>query len=48
MLSKKLIQHTDFPSLIELDEFIEPTNIICKCGPEEICPICEEEKDLTY
>ena len=23
MLSKKLIQHTDFPSLIELDEFIK-------------------------
>jgi hypothetical protein len=33
---------------IELEEFIEPANIICKCGPEEICPICEEEKDLTY
>ena len=33
---------------IELEEFIEPTNIVCKCGPEEICPICEEEKDLTY
>jgi hypothetical protein len=33
---------------IELEEYIEPTNIVCKCGPEEICPICEEEKDLTY
>lgn len=33
---------------IELEEFIEPANIICKCGPEEICPICEEEKDFTY
>jgi hypothetical protein len=33
---------------IELEEFIEPSNIVCKCGPEEICPICEEEKDLTY
>jgi hypothetical protein len=33
---------------IELEEFIQSSNIICKCGPEEICPICEEEKDLTY
>lgn len=33
---------------IELEEFIEPTNIVCKCGPDEICPICEEQKDLTY
>jgi len=33
---------------IELEEFIEPTNIVCKCGPNEICPICEEQKDLTY
>jgi hypothetical protein len=33
---------------IELEEFIEPDNIVCKCGPEEICPVCEEEKDLTY
>jgi hypothetical protein len=28
---------------IELVEFNEP-NVICKCGPNEICPICEEEK----
>jgi hypothetical protein len=28
---------------IELVEFNEP-KIICKCGPDEICPICEEEK----
>lgn len=33
---------------IELEEFIEPTNIVCKCGPNEVCPICEEQKDLTY
>jgi len=33
---------------IILEEFIEPTNIVCKCGPDEICPICEEQKDLTY
>lgn len=28
---------------IELVEFNEP-KVICKCGPDEICPICEEEK----
>lgn len=33
---------------IELEEFIEPTNIVCKCGPNEVCPICEEEKDLNF
>lgn len=33
---------------IELEEFDEPTNIVCKCGPNEICPVCEEQKDLTY
>ena len=33
---------------IILEEFIEPTNIVCKCGPDEICSICEEQKDLTY
>lgn len=32
---------------IELVEFDEP-KVICKCGPNEICPICEEEKNLTY
>lgn len=33
---------------IELEEFIEPNNIVCKCGPNEVCPICEEEKDLNF
>lgn len=28
---------------IELVEFNEPT-VVCKCGPNEICPICEEEE----
>jgi hypothetical protein len=28
---------------IELIEFEEP-KIVCKCGPDDICPICEEEK----
>lgn len=51
--TKKAQTHNDIElppkgQKIELEEFIEPTNIVCKCGPEEICPICEEEKDLTY
>jgi hypothetical protein len=51
--TKKTQNHNDVElppkgQKIELEEFIEPTNIVCKCGPEEICPICEEEKDLTY
>lgn len=28
---------------IELIEFEEP-KIVCKCGPDDVCPICEEEK----
>jgi len=32
---------------IELEEFKEP-NVICKCGPNEFCPICEEEKDFAH
>ncbi len=28
---------------VELTTFEEP-KIVCKCGPDEICPICEEEK----
>lgn len=32
---------------IELEEFNEP-NVICKCGPNEVCPVCESEKDLAY
>lgn len=51
--TKKTQNHNDIElppkgQKIELEEFIEPNNIVCKCGPEEICPICEEEKDLTY
>ena len=29
---------------IELEEFKEPKNIVCKCGEDDICPICEDEK----
>lgn len=29
---------------IELEEFNPPTNIVCKCGPDDICPVCEETK----
>ena len=32
---------------IELVEFDEP-KAVCKCGPDEICPICEEEKNYSY
>lgn len=32
---------------VELEEFETP-NIICKCGPDDICPICEEEKNFSY
>lgn len=33
---------------IELEEFEEPTNVTCKCGPEEVCPVCEEAKIGSY
>lgn len=33
---------------IELEEFVEPTNVTCKCGPEDVCPVCEEEKIGSY
>lgn len=29
---------------IEVQEFKEPANIVCKCGPDDVCPVCEEEK----
>lgn len=32
---------------VELEEFESP-KIICKCGPDDICPICEEEKNFSY
>ena len=32
---------------IQLEEFSEP-KVICKCGPDEVCPVCESEKDLAY
>jgi hypothetical protein len=28
---------------VELEEFQEP-KITCKCGPDDICPVCEDEK----
>lgn len=30
-----------------LEQFETP-KIICKCGPDDICPTCEEEKNFTY
>ena len=33
---------------LEVEEFKEPTNIVCKCGPDDICPVCEEEKIGSY
>ena len=33
---------------LEVQEFKEPSNIVCKCGPDDICPVCEEEKIGSY
>ena len=34
---------------IELEEHEAPTNVTCNCsGPDEICPVCEEEKIGSY
>jgi len=33
---------------LEVEEFKEPSNIVCKCEPEDICPVCEEEKIGSY
>lgn len=33
---------------IEIAEFEEPTNIVCKCGPDDVCPACEETKIGSY
>jgi len=33
---------------MEVEEFKEPSNIVCKCGPDDICPVCEEEKIGSY
>jgi len=35
-------------SSVELVEIEGPSNIVCKCEPEEVCPACEEEKIGTY
>lgn len=32
---------------IEVEDFKEP-KIVCKCGPNDICPVCEEEKAIEY
>lgn len=29
---------------IVVEEHNAPTNIVCKCGPDDVCPVCEEEK----
>ena len=33
---------------IELAEIEGPQNIVCKCGPEDVCPACESEKIGSY
>lgn len=33
---------------LEVEEFKEPPNIVCKCAPEDVCPVCEEEKIGSY
>jgi hypothetical protein len=35
-------------AMVELEEFEEPSNVICKCGPEDVCPACEEAKIGSY
>ena len=29
---------------IVVEDYEAPTNIVCKCGPDDVCPVCEEEK----
>jgi hypothetical protein len=33
---------------VELLEIEEPTNVTCKCEPEDVCPACEETKIGSY
>ena len=33
---------------IHLEEFNPPNNIMCKCGVDDVCPVCEEEKIGAY
>ncbi len=33
---------------IQLDEIEGPQNVVCKCEPEDVCPVCEEQKIGTY
>jgi len=33
---------------VEIEEFNEPSNVICKCGPDDVCPACEEAKIGSY
>lgn len=33
---------------IEIEEFEAPSNVVCKCGPEDVCPACEEQKIGSY
>jgi hypothetical protein len=33
---------------IKLDEIEGPQNVVCKCGPDDVCPACEEQKIGTY
>tara|TARA_B110000211_G_C14015149_1_gene525035 strand:+ start:370 stop:1008 length:639 start_codon:yes stop_codon:yes gene_type:complete len=33
---------------IKLEEFKPPKNIKCKCDPNDVCPLCEEQKIGAY
>lgn len=45
-------QKIEFPpkkdKKIELEEYKPPNNIKCKCDPNDVCPLCEEEKIGSY
>ena len=45
-------QKIEFPpkkdKKIELEEYKPPENIKCKCDPNDVCPLCEEEKIGSY
>ena len=47
----KELQKVELPpreKKLEVEEFKEPPNIVCKCEPEDVCPVCEEEKIGSY
>jgi len=45
---KKIELPKKVKATVELEEFEGPTNVTCKCGPEDVCPVCEEAKIGSY